>query len=202
MKLLTTFLLFFILLFMSACGTKIPFKEQEVVADASLVYIYAPMSFSADDTIDNGDYSVYINNKRYEQDIKLGEYIPLNLKPKNTKLSVRAIDIEELSITLDLKPANTYYLKISGSDTFSFKAVEENIALKEIRKTVLAGAFEKSVSETITELVGSDDDNKSVENKKTTESSKLQELQDAAKLKEQGLLTDEEFKALKSDILK
>ena len=93
-------------------------------------------------------------------------------------------------------------MKISGSDTFSFKAVEENIALKEIRKTVLAGAFEKSVSETITELVGSDDDNKSVENKKTTESSKLQELQDAAKLKEQGLLTDEEFKALKSDILK
>ena len=99
------------------------------------------------------------------------------------------------------KSLQSYYLKISDDNSYSLDVIEKNVALNEISKTVLAGSFEKGISETITEIVSSDE-NKSVDNKKSINSSKLQELQDAVKLKEQGLLTDEEFKALKSDILK
>ncbi len=192
----------------SACADKVPFKEQEAPRDGALVYIYLPIHAGSDEGYDVSDYSIRINNKLYKQRIEQGEYIALELKPESTDISVTRRAIEEKVIHLDLKVAELYYLKITDNmqgATFAFEHVKSEVALKEIVKTGLAGSTLKSSKDKITELISSDN-NESIDSEKDSQplkqtTTKTDEIQKAYEMKEKGIISEEEFQALKTNIL-
>jgi len=212
MKIFKILILLIALLFISGCGNKLAFKPQETLEKGSLVYIYVPIRVSSDDSSNASDYMLRINNKLYKRRIEQGEYIALKLKPNQTKISATKMEIQEKVLDLNLMPSKIYYLKITddmSDGDFMFEIVSSEKGLKEISKTGLAGSNEESPENVITEFFDSEDDNSSdikVNEDASSErevkiTSKLQELQNAAELKEKGLLTDEEFNKLKAEIL-
>jgi len=205
MKILKTLTLLTILLLISACGNKLAFKQQKALENGSLVYIYVPIRINSSEDTSTGDYMIRINNKQYKRRIEQGEYITLKLKSNPTKISATKMEIQEQVLDLNLEASQIYYLKITddmSDGNFMFEKVSTEKGLKEIKKTGLAGSNEESPENIITEFFDSEDDNISVVNKKEAKTtSKTKELQDAAELKEKGLLTDEEFKTLKAEIL-
>jgi len=214
MKIFKILMLLITLLFISACGNKLTFKPQEALENGSLVYVYVPVRVSSDDGSTASDYVIRINNKQYKRRIEQGEYVLLELKPNQTKISATKMEIQEIVLDLNLAPSQIYYLQITddmSDGDFAFENVSSEKALKEISKTGLAGSNAKASQNVITEFFDSKDDNASdvkvkeeaQEQKEplATTTSKIEELQDAAELKERGLLTDEEFNKLKAEIL-
>lgn len=65
-------------LFVSGCGSKVPFKAQEPVAEAALVYVYVAESYGDIESDSYQSYSVRINGKRVGQRLKAGEYTTLD----------------------------------------------------------------------------------------------------------------------------
>jgi hypothetical protein len=195
-------------LLISGCGSKMPFKAQEPLASASLVYIYAIESYGDVESNAYQNYTIRVNDKRVGERIRGGEYIALDLKPTQVKLSATRAQIEEKPLTLDLKAGETYYLKITGNlekGAFSFKHVSKEIGAKEITKTGVAGSMIDDIDNTLTELVSSNksDTNPEVKQQSQTQIpvSKVEELEKAHKLKEKGIISEEEFKTLKSQII-
>ncbi|MCW8838922.1 MAG: hypothetical protein OQK11_09505, partial [Thiovulaceae bacterium] len=78
-----------------------------------------------------------------------------------------------------------------GGD-FEFEKVDSNIGFEEIKKTTLSGA---SVEEKIDSLIKEDKE------ESISKRSKIEKIKEAHKLKEDGVLTEEEFKKLKTEIL-
>jgi hypothetical protein len=226
MKTTKILLLSITLLLITACGNKTPFKEQEPLENAALVYIYAPVQILSDENSNAPEYSIRINNKPYMQRVREGEYIVLNLKPQAMTISATRKQVEEKVLDMDLKTGQIYYLKMLTLDggTFDFVQVKNSIASKEIASTGLAGSSEESQENIITEFV----------NPKETETmqvkaastpvvapvvvpqastprattpqapasmSKTDEIMKAYEMKEKGILNDEEFKTLKTNIL-
>jgi len=197
------------MLFLSACGNKLAFKEQPALEKGSLVYIYIPESLSTDESLHQSNYLIRINGKRYSQRVMQGEYVVLKLKANPTKISATQQEIMEKSLDLNLENSKIYYLRIRDdldNGEFSFERVSDAKGLKEISKTGLAGSNEESPSNIITEFINPDDENQTQtqqkqETKPVSKSSKTQEIQKAYEMKEKGIITDEEFKALKSDIM-
>lgn len=197
-KLLLKALLPILLLTFTACGSKVPFVKEDALQDASLVYIYAPISVGSTDDMSDLTYKVRINNKRVEGKLKDGEYMRFALKPNKTTLSVTRHGVEEQVITLDLKGAEIYYLKADAdleSDTFNFEIMDDITGLKEIARTNLAGETAVEEKDVLTELI---EEKKEQTN---TSLSKTEEIEKAYSLKEKGILTDDEFKKLKAEIL-
>ncbi len=94
-----------------------------------------------------------------------------------------------------LKASKTYYLKIEDNlenNGFNFIEVDENQGLREISKTGLSGSVAIEENSIVTEIV---------EKKENSKFSKIDEIKKAHKLKEQGILTLEEFEKLKKEIL-
>ncbi len=214
MKIFKILMLLIALLFISACGNKLAFKPQEALEKGSLVYVYVPVRVSSDDGSTASDYVIRINNKQYKRRIEQGEYVLLELKSNQTKISATKMEIQEKVLDLNLEASQIYYLKITddmSDGDFAFENVSSEKALKEISKTGLAGSNAKSPQNVITEFFDSKDVNASdVKVKEEAQeqkeplaatTSKIEELQDAAELKERGLLTDEEFNKLKAEIL-
>lgn len=196
----------------SGCGSKAPFKSQEALEGASLVFVYVPESYGDVESVAYQSYSLRVNGKRVGERLKSGEYSALDLKANPIKLSATRDQIEEKSINLDLKSGETYYLKIRDNlekGAFAFEQVSKEIGAKEIAKTGVAGSMIESIDNTLTELVGSDkvQEKQTVEAKGATKvevkdpTSKVDELEKAYKLKERGALSEEEFKTLKSQII-
>jgi hypothetical protein len=161
-------------------------------------------------------FNIRINNKRYLQRIRSGEYLAFDLKPEAMTISATRAQIEEKVIKLDLKAGQIYYLKIKDNldgGRFDFEQVSEESGANEIVKTGLAGSSEESTKNIITEFVNSKEDKKedaSVKVESTTTvqpvadtnvPSKADEIKKAYSLKEKGILSEEEFKALKTEIL-
>lgn len=199
-----------IALFISGCGSKVPFKAQEPVAEAALVYVYVSDSYGDIESASYQSYSVRINGKRVGERLKAGEYTTLDLKPNPVKLSATKDQIIEKSLDLDLKAGETYYLKIRDNlekGAFAFEHVSKEIGAKEITKTGVAGSMIDDIDNTITELVGTGKAQESQVVEATREvkapapTSKIDELEKAYKLKEKGIINDEEFKTLKSQII-
>jgi hypothetical protein len=199
-------------LVISGCGSKVPFKAQEPLEGASLVFVYVPESYGDVESVAYQSYSLRVNNKRVGERLKSGEYSTLDLKANPVKLSATRDQIEEKSINLDLKAGETYYLKIRDNlekGAFAFEQVSKEIGAKEIAKTGVAGSMIEGLDNTLTELVGSDkaEEKQRVEAKSETKvevkgpTSKVDELEKAYKLKEKGIISDEEFKTLKSQII-
>ena len=223
MKTIKILLLLLTLLLISACGDRVPFKAQEPLENAALVYVYVSAEVSTDESAYESDYNIRINNKRTMQRIKEGEYVVFNLKPQPINISATRKQIEEKVLNLDLKAGQIYYLKIKenlSAGAFEFIKVENSLGSKEIVKTGLAGS---TVDENnfLTELI-SPKEEKSAEVKAATSVvapvaiptttpvpatqvsqniSKTDEIQKAYDMKEKGIISDEEFQALKTNIL-
>ncbi|WP_324172111.1 hypothetical protein [Sulfurimonas sp.] len=220
MKITKILLLLAMLLLITACGSKTPFKVQKPLDKASLVYIYALSQITEDDDASDPEYSIRINNKPYMQRMKEGEYIVLNLKPQAMSISATKKEISEQVLEMNLAVGKTYYLKLSSSEdgVVDFKQVDNTTGSKEIIKTGLAGSSEESTENIITEFVKSTE-TESMEVKAVAPAvipvatpqkvtpppaqniSKTDEIMKAYEMKEKGIVTDEEFKALKINIL-
>lgn len=193
-------------LLLSGCGSKVPFKAQEPLAGASLVYVYAVESYGGVESDAYQNYTMRVNDKRVGERLRGGEYMALDLKSTQVKLSATRAQIEEKFLNLDLKVGETYYLKVTDNlekGAFSFEHVSKEIGEKEITKTGVAGSMVDDIDNTLTELAGSDKAEQNVEVKpqQQVQASKLDELEKAHKLKEKGIISEEEFKTLKSQII-
>lgn len=198
----------------SGCGSKSPYKEQKPLDDAALVYVYvAPQSGIAENNKDHA-YKIKVNGKNVEGYVKTDEYVALDLKPGKVEVSATRADVETNSLKLDLKAGDIHYLKVkSYSDAFGkFDVIKEQtaVAKKEIAKTV--DATSKNIIEKEIEGVSVFADKQEPTKESVPQiaaptvaaqipASKTDELEKAYKLKEKGVITDEEFKTLKSQII-
>lgn len=205
-----------ILLLVSACGNKTPFAAQQPLENAALVYVYVNSEFSTGESANRSDYNLRINNKRVMERIRDGEYMSFNLKPEAMTLSATRAQIQEQVLPLNLKAGQIYYLRVKDNlegGKFMFEVVSNEIGAKEIAKTGLAGSSEESPENIITEFVNPKEDKAedvivkaepvaNVQQVVNTKSlSKSDEIEKAFNLKEKGILSEEEYKALKSEIL-
>jgi len=213
MKKVTALLLMVVLLFIAGCGTRVPFKKQEPLKNAALVYVYvAPDGEFESDP----QYKLRINNRRVDGNVRKGEYMILNLKPsKNMSISATRGQIQEKDLKLDIQVGQTYYLKVQGGldgGDFNFSNVGNRVGSKEIEKMGLAGSIaEDDENSFISELISSSSQKKpsqEVQPAKIIEKtiiqkpvSKPDELQKAYDLKQKGILNDAEFNKLKAEIL-
>ena len=212
-----------------ACAPKAPFKAQKPLDGAAIVYIYVVDGESSGEDASHSDYNIRINGKRYLERIESGEYMVFNIKAKPTLFSAVKGQIIEQHIKLNLKAGDINYLRISDntqSGEFGFEQVAPSKAKTEISKTGLAGSSVESPENIITELIGTDKTKKDtvlpamseqqidkiIEKKlqskgistkvpAATSKTKLDKIKEAYEMKKEGILTDEEFKALKSEIL-
>ena len=192
-KISIIFLMLFLTVSFSACGKK-AFIEKKPELSSSLVYIYvAPDSYETDSIV-SSCYKVVLADEYTKSCMKVGEYIAYDLKPKNMDFTIIRENIEKRKLKLDLKSGKTYYLRVqSFSDEFAkFNVLEvsRDKALSEIKDTTLVLEY-NDVEEN--QVIVKRDENKNF--------SKTEELQKAAELKKEGLLTDEEFNKLKAEIL-
>jgi len=224
MKILKTLLLTATLLLFNACGNKTAFKLQEPLDNAALVYVYAKVSLDTSGSSNRGEYALRINNKPIMQRINDGEYMILNLKPQVMTLSATKNQIQEVVLDLDLKKGETYYLKIVDSQdgsAFDFVKVKNSEAKMDIASTGLAGSSKESPQNIITELINPKNSEpmevKAVSpivtpvatqapltskvQMQTAPMSKTDEIMKAYGLKEKGIIDEQEFKILKTNIL-
>ena len=203
-KILTLIALLAMTSFFSACG-KVPFEKQKVMSDSALVYVYVELDSGINDTNRNSAYQIGVNGTKLKGDMSYGEYKFYRLKPKTMTINAYRADIEEQSIEMTLSAGKTYYLRIrSFSDDFAkfeITRVNSRVAYKALNETTLAGEYETTQA-IVSDLVIEDKPEVAATTTTVIHSkSKTDELLSAAKLKEQGLLTDEEFNKLKSEIL-
>ena len=198
MKILKYSLVAFVLFFLTACGTKLPFSVQKPLKDASLVYVYIPDKITnEEDGSTQSKYTIRINDKRTKKSLVDGEYMPYNLKTGTITLSATKNALIEHGVKIDLKAGKTYYVKIDSESNGDFKMmlVNEQKALKEISKTGLAGSYAVEDKEIITQLI------EPKKKKEVTSTSKVDELRKAYQLKKDGILSEDEYKTLKREIL-
>ena len=153
---------------------------------------------------------------------------PLNITISATKGQVEE---KKLSVSLKSGKTYYFRIidNLEG-DQFSFEQVEPGTALKEISKTGLAGSMVDNPDNIITEFVNPKDDKKEspiIQQSKPSEAkaavaapvvapksatpvryetkrvtaSKLDEIKEAYKMKKEGVISDEEFQTIKSQIL-
>ena len=228
-NILRTVSLLVISLVFIGCGSKIPFKVQEPLDNAALVYVYVTQNLGTEESQGGSDYSIRINNKRYLERIRGGEFISFNLKPQPMTISVTRAQIEEKVLDMDFKSGQIYYLKVTDNldgGKFDFELMDNAQASKEIAKTGLAGSSVESPENIITEFVTGSSSAKEEDMmvkqqpapvqaapqpvvyaapapkaQPSAPSAKMEDVQKAFKLKEQGILSDAEFQKLKTEIL-
>jgi hypothetical protein len=222
-KIVTVIGLLVVSLLFTGCGNKVSFKAQEPLENAALVYVYVTQNVGTEESMRSSDYSIRINNKRYLERIRGGEFISFNLKPQAMTISATRAQIEEKVLDMDLKAGQIYYLKVRDNldgGKFDFEMVDNAQGSKEIAKTGLAGSSVESPENIITEFVTGSKSAKEEDMMvaqptqahkapqpvvytapKAQPSSKMEDVQKAFKLKEQGILSDAEFQKLKTEIL-
>ncbi|MDD3060921.1 MAG: SHOCT domain-containing protein, partial [Sulfurimonas sp.] len=174
--------------------------------NAALVYVYVVPEEGINMTTRVSYYKVGINGKKAEGGLKVGEYKAYNLKPGMVSISAFRGDLEEQKIDMELASGKTYYLKVkSFSDDFAkfeIKRVNANVAYEELSNTTLAGEYVKE-SNIISEFITPKEEAAAMvaAPQVVYTKSKTEELQNAAALKAQGILTEAEFNKLKAEIL-
>jgi len=188
----------FLGIILTACADRTPFKEQEVLKNKALVYVYVVKTVSTDDSSYDEPYSIKIDDKPITPKIMQSEYIAYDLQPIKIKFSAIKGAAVSKDIELDLKPQDVYYLRVKGSqedESFSFEVVQSKTALKEIAKTGVAGSnfiFEnEDKPEGVIETTP-----KQIEPKSSAD--EIQRLYD---MKEKGILSQEEFDTLKAKVI-
>lgn len=189
----------FLSIVFTACADRTPFKEQEVLKDTALVYVYIAKTVSTDDNFHDDPLSIKIDDKTLTPKIMQNEYIAYNLKPRSITISAIKGAVLSQEIKLDLKPSQVYYLRVknsSNSDSFTFEKMNQVVGLQEIAKTTVAGSnFIFKDNDKIEGLVETTPDNKATR----TKADEIQRLYD---MKEKGILSQEEFETLKAKVIK
>lgn len=213
-KILVFASLLFVGLLFVACGSKSPYVERKPLDNAALVYVYVVSQSGVTDNNRDHAYKIKVNGKNVEGYVKADEYMALDLKPGNVEVTATRADVETQSIKLQLKAGDVHYLKVeSYSDAFAkFDIVKSQnmIAKKEIVKTVDAAS--KNIIEKEIEGASVFADKKEPAKESVVQSvttvpvvsapvSKTDELEKAYKLKEKGIISEEEFKTLKTQII-
>ena len=227
------------------CGTKTPFKAQEPIKDAALVYVYvSDVQSDIDHAMEDAKYKIQINDKNVKGWIKAGEYKVFDMKPATVLFTIIRREIESLDVKLNLEAGKTYYLKTQSGEfggVFTFKQVSYQNALNDLSNSKLAGSFTEDLTKYVPEFAGSTaglKDEKpsipaltesqidaliekkmakkasmqtntfsastpSVTTKSTTSvtGNKLYDIRNAYEMKKQGILSEEEFLKMKSEIL-
>ncbi|MBU1927649.1 hypothetical protein KKG77_01475 [bacterium] len=192
------------MLFM-ACS-KVAFEKQPPKENAALVYVYVVADSGVNDTNRVSLYKVGINGKKTEGYLKVAEYKAYDLKPGMITISAYRGDLEEQKINMDLAAGKTYYLRVkSFADDFAkfeITRVNSSVAHEELAHTTLAGEYVKE-DNIISELITPKQETATpvATQQVVYTKSKTEELQNAAALKQQGILTDDEFNKLKAEIL-
>ncbi len=212
MNKLTLLLLSLAILIFSACGAKTPFVKQEPLPKSALVYVYLPANVSDDDATFVSDYNIRFNGRLVMNRISSNEYMAFNVKPEQVEITVVRKQIEKKSITLDLKVGQTYYLKIADNlagNNFDFLRMNKRDAYPELAKTGLSGSTVENEDNIINVFTDEPKEDESVivaplapqTTLSTSSPSKMDEIQKAYDMKEKGMLSEDEFKALKAEIL-
>ncbi|MEO1953431.1 MAG: SHOCT domain-containing protein [Campylobacterales bacterium] len=166
--------------------------------------------------IESGEYMVF----NLKPNPTLFSVVKSQIIEKDIKLNLKAGDVNYLRVTDNTEVGE-----------FGFEQVPASIARGEIAKTGLAGSSVENPKNIITELISTDDNKDDsivkqntvpamseaeidaiIEKKLSargvdakvpakTSASKLDKIKEAYEMKKQGILSDEEFKALKADIL-
>lgn len=235
-KLLLTSILILSGLFFASCAGKKAFEATEVKSSESLIYIY--VLDGTNEVFDAVTYSVLVNGNLVGKNLKIGEYLKLDVKPKDIEVSLTRQNLEKYTLELNLKPGKIYYLRGQSQSVnfgdFNFELVNETQGAKEISKAVSAteymiegdilDAFVKP-DKKVTSKMSEKEVNTMIEKKlkamnpsvssnpqvrtqrtyqqtsKTSSGSKLDDIKEAYNMKKQGLLSNEEFKAMKAEIL-
>jgi len=182
-------------LLLTGCA-KQPFQEKTPEPKAALVYTYVVEDDSVNDTDRHPCYKVHLGEEYTNDCMNVGEYMAFDVKPGKVDFNIARANIEIQTVSFDLLAGETKYLRIqSFSDDFAkFNVVdtEASMALKELNHTTLVGSYVKKDTGP-SKLIAPKEASKVV--------SKSDELEKAYNLKEKGILSQEEFNKLKSEIL-
>ena len=112
MNTINKLLILAIMLLVSGCGTKTPFKTQEPLEGAALVYFYiSDIQSDLDHSMEDSKYKTRINGKNVPGTIEAGEYKVFDMKPTTVLFTTVRRNIEEAHVKLKLEAGKTYYLK-------------------------------------------------------------------------------------------
>lgn len=198
-----TFIYLSILLFVAGCGKK-PFVEAKPFNDNAVVYTYVSSSSDMNDVSRNPCYEFKIEDRFIEHCAYSGEYIEIsNIKPQKLNFTAIRNDIEKKNLFLDIKPNKSYFLKVTTSsdrfNQFEFEVVDKIIALQDMQYMNIANP--KVSNEEISYLKFIDKKAEKTDYKTQQLKSKVDKIKEAYKLKEDGVLNDDEFEKLKAEIL-
>ncbi|WP_455757051.1 SHOCT domain-containing protein [Sulfurimonas sp.] len=147
-----------VVLIFSACGNKTPFKEQEPLKNAALVYLYVAESSNADESMEDSKYKTKINGKNVAGTMIAGEYKVFDMKPATVLFTAVRRNIENEHVKLKLRAGHTYFLKTQSAgfgEAFSFKQVNAKDGKRDLKKSSLAGSFELDTTKYIADFAGS-----------------------------------------------
>jgi hypothetical protein len=203
-KIINSLLILAISLLFVSC-TKTPFKEETPLTNSALVYVYVVEGEIDNDAFKIPYYEVKINEKFVEGKIYPHEFLKYNLDADSVTIEVVRNDIEKKGVKLDLKRGESHFLRVknngSGFAKFDFEVVPRSQALSEIKETKYA----KYEDAGVLDILITKDDVKKGEAKASHPSgevkSKTQKIKEAHALKEDGIITDQEFQKLKAEIL-
>ncbi len=190
-RILAVLLLIATLLITTGCALKKPFKKVDAIDGTATVYVYRLPKLGVDAT----DYKLYVDGKYTHQLLKANEYFAFHIKEGKVTISAIANGILEHSVSLDLSNTQDYFLKVTpvAGDNFTIKAVQEAQALSEILTTDLSGSTREENPEE-TKLV-------KAQSPSTKQLSASDEITKLYEMKEKGIISQEEFAALKAKII-
>lgn len=197
MKQIRVFFLSIAVLLLSACTNKNDIKKEPITPKLAMVYIYVSAYESHSQEIVNDRYEIHVNGKVIDTKIKKNEYLVFSLNPVQTIFSASRAQVDESSLTLDLQPQKTYYLRVkidSDNSGFEFEEVKSSVGMQEIVKTSLPSFKEELKYEQL-------NDNNETNITMQPTLSKTQKIVNAFKLKEQGIISDSDYEKLKTKIL-
>ncbi len=187
-SLLSVLLLFSI----TGCAQKQPFKEAKIIENTALVYMYRLSSHGLDDV----KYRLYADDEKINYMLGGGEYAPVHIKAGTVRIRAVANGVLEHTLNLNLEAANSYFVKLTPKEggNFTITATTRVQGLTDLKKTFLSGStleidpLHKKVVEEKEETA-------------TKHSSISDEIAKLYEMKERGIITQEEFTALKAKVI-
>ena len=183
-------LLVWLPLVLVSCAQKQPFTSAQLSQESALVYLYRP-SIHGHNT---PTYRLYVDNEKIPYILGGAEYAPVYLKAGKATFRAVANGILEQSVTLDLHNNTAYFIRTLPQEdgTFTMQPIAADQALNEISRTFLSGS----------ELQIDADKKKLITHNAAQESpSASDEIAKLYKMKEQGIITEEEFIRLKTKVI-
>ncbi len=207
-KIVYTITTFILLVLITGCST-VPFKYTVPSSNTVTIYTYVVMPSSINENESDPCYKIEINDKFLKECMKIDEFMEFkNLKPQTITIAAIRDDIDKKKMNLTLKAGETYFLKVQTQSQiigqFEFTHINKDEALKSITSMKMANPPETE-EDGILDFFASEDKNETATKEdakeSVTTSSKMDEIQKASEMKDQGIISAEEFNKLKTEIL-